>query len=157
MAYTPYYYGAAPYAQPAPDQLAQLRMQQTACQPQAGQGAGGINWVQGAAGARAYMVAPGASVLLMDSETQHFYIKSADASGMPLPLRVFSYREETQPGAQKGPKDAPDARQEEYVTRREFDAQGERLDRLAAMLEGLTAAKRTEKRAGAKEGAGNAE
>lgn len=53
----------------------------------------GLVWVQGESGAKSYLVAPNNTVLLMDSETQKFYIKSADASGMPLPLRVFDYKE----------------------------------------------------------------
>lgn len=53
----------------------------------------GINWVQGEAGAKGFAVAPGQSVLLMDSESNVFYIKSTDASGMPLPLRTFDYSE----------------------------------------------------------------
>ena len=31
----------------------------------------------------------------MDSENNVFYIKSSDASGMPLPLRIFDYTERT--------------------------------------------------------------
>ena len=54
----------------------------------------GIIWVQGEVGAKAYPVSPGSSAILMDSEDERFYIKSTDASGMPLPLRVFSYSEE---------------------------------------------------------------
>ena len=55
-----------------------------------------INWVQGEAGAKAVPVQPGQKVLLMDSETNVFYVKSCDVSGMPLPLRVFEYQETTQ-------------------------------------------------------------
>ena len=39
-----------------------------------------IIWVQGEAGAKAYPVAAGNSVQLMDSERQVFYIKSTDNS-----------------------------------------------------------------------------
>lgn len=56
----------------------------------------GITWVQGEAGAKAYPVAPSNSVLLMDSESECFYIKSTDASGMPMPLRTFTYTEVVQ-------------------------------------------------------------
>lgn len=52
-----------------------------------------IKWVQGEAGAKAYVLGSGQSVLLMDSECNSFYIKSTDASGMPLPLRIFDYTE----------------------------------------------------------------
>lgn len=51
-----------------------------------------INWVQGDVGARAYPVNPGMSVLLMDSEGQNFYIKSADTMGMPT-LKKYAYSE----------------------------------------------------------------
>lgn len=54
---------------------------------------GGILWCQGEAGAKSYPVAPGGSVLLMDSEGSRFYIKSTDPSGMPNPLRTFEFRE----------------------------------------------------------------
>ena len=56
----------------------------------------GIVWVQGEAGAKSYLVGAGQSVLLMDAESSTFYIKSTDASGMPMPLMVFEYKEKTQ-------------------------------------------------------------
>lgn len=52
-----------------------------------------INWVQGIEGAKAFPVAPGNTVLLMDSDGSCFYIKSADNCGMPMPLRTFDYKE----------------------------------------------------------------
>lgn len=67
-----------------------VQQQQMSYAPQPQQG---IIWVQGEAGAKAYPVAAGSNVLLMDSEGECFYIKSTDASGMPLPLRVFEYKE----------------------------------------------------------------
>jgi hypothetical protein len=57
------------------------------------QQSGGLIWVQGEAGAKSYPVSAGQSVLLMDSESNRFFIKSADVSGMPLPLRIFDYTE----------------------------------------------------------------
>lgn len=53
----------------------------------------GLIWVQGESGAKSYLVAPSQTVLLMDSENSKFYLKSTDASGMPLPLRIFEYNE----------------------------------------------------------------
>lgn len=47
-------------------------------------------WVQGESGAKSYMVAPGNTVALWDSESQTVYLKSADASGMPS-MRVLDY------------------------------------------------------------------
>lgn len=112
---------------PMPDQLAQLRQgYQTPTQSQPTP----IIWVQGEEGAKAYMVAAGNSVLLMDSESSVFYIKSTDASGMPQPLRIFDYTERT--AAQKQPTQAAQAQAGEFVTREEFDALAARFDALTA-------------------------
>ena len=78
-----------------------------------------ITWVQGEAGAKAYPVAPGNSMLLMDSENECFYIKSTDASGIPMPLRVFTYNEIVQTQQVQTP--SPEDNTEQYVTKSEFD------------------------------------
>ena len=78
-------------------------------------------WVQGIEAAKSYMVAPNNTVLLMDSESQRFYLKSTDVSGMPLPLRVFEYTETTQ-NTQKPVSDAPAVDLSTYATKAEFDA-----------------------------------
>lgn len=125
MPYIPYGYQPGYYGQAMPDQLAQLR-QNTYQQPMMGQatqptqGTPSIIWVQGEEGAKAYMVAAGNSVLLMDSENSAFYIKSTDASGMPLPLRVFDYKERTT--AAKTPPQTAQQAGGEFVTRAEFNA-----------------------------------
>lgn len=125
MPYIPYGYQPGYYGQAMPDQLAQLR-QNAYQQPMMGQatqptqGTPSIIWVQGEEGAKAYMVAAGNSVLLMDSENSAFYIKSTDASGMPLPLRVFDYKERTT-AAKTSPQTAQQAGGE-FVTRAEFNA-----------------------------------
>lgn len=109
---------------PMPDQLAQLRQgYQTPAQQQPTP----IIWVQGEEGAKAYMVAAGNSVLLMDSESSVFYIKSTDASGMPQPLRIFDYTERGKIAPQKA--ETADGR---FVTREEFDALRARFDALTA-------------------------
>ena len=79
------------------------------------QSSNGIIWVQGEAGAKSYMVGAGQSVMLMDSESNVFYIKSSDQSGMPMPLRTFDYTERVAP--------KPEAVQPkmDYVTRDEFE------------------------------------
>lgn len=75
--------------------MAQMQMAQPV-QVQQPQLNNGLIWVQGEMGAKSYLVAPNTTVLLMDSENQRFYLKSSDASGMPLPLRVFEYTEKAQ-------------------------------------------------------------
>lgn len=62
---------------------------------------GGLIWVQGIEAAKSYPVSAGQSILLMDSESNSFFIKTADASGMPLPLRIFDYTERTANNAPK--------------------------------------------------------
>lgn len=52
-----------------------------------------IVWVQGEAGARAYPVPANTTMLLMDSESETFFLKSTDASGMPQPIRIYEYAE----------------------------------------------------------------
>ena len=126
----PSYYGYQPvyqpYQPPMADQLAQLRQsyQPASQQPQQSP----ILWVQGEEAAKAYMVAPGATVMLMDSEGQSFYLKSTDPQGMPLPLRIFDYVERT---AQK-PLEQPQISTGEFVTRREFEALAARVGELLA-------------------------
>lgn len=118
--YMPNYYPIGQQMPSAmPDQLAQLR-QAAYPQQQPAQQSSPIIWVQGEEGAKAYMVAAGNSVLLMDSENSAFYIKSTDASGMPLPLRVFDYKERTT--AAKMPPQTAQQPGGEFVTRAEFDA-----------------------------------
>ena len=80
----------------------------------------GINWVSGESGAKSWIVGRGESVLLMDSESQCFYIKSADASGMPLPLRVFDYTERTQNAPQVS-QSVLNQSSDNFITRTEFD------------------------------------
>lgn len=88
-------------------------------QPQ--QQSGGLIWVQGEAGAKSHPVGAGQSVLLMDSESNRFFIKSADASGMPLPLRIFDYAERTAQNAHTAPTVA-NVDTSGFVTREEFEA-----------------------------------
>ena len=87
----------------------------------------GLIWVQGEAGAKSYLVAPNNTVMLMDSESEQFFLKSADASGMPLPLRVFKYSE-----VSKSPNEAAKigslGNSSEYVLKSEFEAFKGRID-----------------------------
>lgn len=91
MAYPFSYYGQQPFQYQ--DQLNQLRnapMAMPAYQQPRQDAA--LNWVQGEAGAKSWIVTPGATVLLMDSEAQRFYLKSADVNGVPA-MRIFEYTE----------------------------------------------------------------
>ena len=117
-----------PMPQPYADRLTQLQNQYNQAvnvpqmqpaQPQVNQG---LLWVSGEIGAKSYLVAPNSTVLLMDSDAQRFYLKSADNAGMPN-LRIFEYTEVT-----NVPQNAPQALNTDlkeldgkYVTREEYE------------------------------------
>lgn len=138
--------------QPYPDRLTQLQNQyqqavnvpqmQTVPQQQVNQG---LLWVSGEVGAKSYLVAPNSTVLLMDSDAQRFYLKSADNAGMPS-LRIFEYSEVT-----NIPQNTPQALNTDlkeldgkYVTReeyeglkRQYEAIMERLDSMVSDTESV--------------------
>lgn len=134
MAYPNQYgYGQAGYPTYLPQQnynaqqyAPQMNGMQQMPQPQT---QGAPIWVQGEAGAKSFLVAPGQSLILMDSEAEVFYIKSTDASGVPMPLRIFDYKERT--GAQR-PSQAAQTPSVEYVTRAEFEAFVAKLAQMTA-------------------------
>lgn len=117
--YTPQY-----YPMQYMDQLTQLKYQPYQAQaaptmqqnqtPNAGGSA--LLWVQGEAGAKSYLVAPGATVLLMDSEKPRFYIKTTDTSGMPA-MRTYEYTEITN----QPPQTAVNQTEYDHVTHEELE------------------------------------
>lgn len=138
MANYPYQAMPQPYA----DRLAQLQNQYSQAvnipqmpQQQVNQG---LLWVSGEVGAKSYLVAPNSTVLLMDSDSSRFYLKSADNAGMPN-LRIFEYTEVT-----GTPQNAPQAtntdlkdldskyvKREEYEgLKRQYESIMERLDNI---------------------------
>ena len=132
----PYYPTLQPYGYQ--DQLNQLRSANpmTAQVPMQGfqipvsrPDPNGLNWVQGETGAKSWFVTPGATVLLMDSENQRFYLKSADMNGIPA-MRTFEYAEIGAPKPQEAATPAA------FVTKEEFN--GFRNE-VMGKLENLTA------------------
>lgn len=114
MAYNNYYPQFYPSAQP--QFMPQVQNTNNAQQ----QTTNNLIWCQGEASAKSYPVSAGQSLLLMDSENPVMYIKSTDQSGMPLPLRIFDYKErskETTDHAQTVAEPKVD-----YISRNEFDA-----------------------------------
>ena len=131
--------------QPYPDRLTQLQNQyqqavnvpqiQTMPQQQVNQG---LLWVSGEVGAKSYLVAPNSTVLLMDSDAQRFYLKSADNAGMPS-LRIFEYKEVT-----NIPQNAPQALNsdlkqldDKYVTREEYEGLKSQYKRIMERLDSM--------------------
>ena len=137
--YNPYY----PNNGAMPDMLGQLRgqqmpMQQPMPQPQSN----GIVWVQGLSAAKSFPVAANTTVMLLDSEASVFYLKTSDASGMPLPLRVFDYKERTQNPSNlpvNAPKNDCEVNFDDFVT---YD----KLNEILASLPLNTAPKKTDKK-----------
>ena len=82
---------------------------------------GGLIWVQGEAAAKSYMVAPGNTVQLWDSEEKVIYLKSADPSGMPS-MKILDYtirgEEKEQPAV-------------EYATKEDLNALAEKVKELS--------------------------
>lgn len=118
--YRPNYY--SPIQQNQQEMIPQYSQQQQPM-PQAQQNGNGLIWVQGETGAKSFIVAPGQTVMLMDSEGDRFYLKTADASGMPMPLRVFEYKERTDAAnqANNAPVSGFQHNNGEFVTREEFE------------------------------------
>lgn len=141
-----------PMPQPYADRLTQLQNQynqavnvpqmQTVPQQQVNQG---LLWVSGEVGAKSYLVAPNSTVLLMDSDSSRFYLKSADNAGMPN-LRIFEYKEVT--NAPTTSVNAPNLDEnvlnDKFVTReeyeglkRQYEAIMERLDSMVSDTESV--------------------
>ena len=79
----------------------------------------------------------------MDSEGERFYLKSADASGMPMPLRIFEYKEctETPSKATSAPVMAQNVNLDNFVTREEFE---QRMASMASQCQCRNKAKKKE-------------
>lgn len=150
MAYTPQIYYPSnyqpqfqqnfqPMQQPIQPQLPQVTNQQTNQ---------GLIWVQGEGGAKSYLMAPSSTVLLMDSESESFYIKMTDSAGMPT-LRTFDYKERKADMPQNN-AERPQARDtdfsEQFVTKEEYKALLGKYEALSERIDELQKPKTTTKK-----------
>ena len=131
--------------QPYADRLTQLQNQyqqtvnipqmQAVPQPQVNQG---LLWVSGEIGAKSYLVAPNSTVLLMDSDAQRFYLKSADNAGMPS-LRIFEYNEVTNipQNAPQAPNLDENVLNDKFVTREEYEGLKRQYEAIMERLDSL--------------------
>lgn len=71
-------------------------------------------YVQGEAAAKAYPVAPGQFVVLIDTEDPVIYTKTTDQFGRPMPIRILDYVERVDPPVEQ-PKNS------EYINKSDFD------------------------------------
>ena len=69
-------------------------------------------YVQGEAAAKAYPVAPGQFVVLIDTELPVIYTKTTDQFGRPLPIRILDYVERIE---------NPPEQANNYVSKSDFD------------------------------------
>lgn len=114
MAYNPQYYMPQYYTYP------QAQYQpQTAPQP-----VNGLVSVTGMEGAKAYSLPPNSSMPLFDADEDMLYVKTTDAAGYPT-IKAFSFK----------PVEAPAEERPDYVTRADFDALVERIDKLTKRRE----------------------
>lgn len=82
---------------------------------------GGIVWVNGLEGAKGYIVQPNSSVILMDSERNYFYWKTANESGIPN-MRIFEFQEhQIQTEKKQDENNNIDEKLKQYVPRTEFE------------------------------------
>lgn len=143
MAYTPQIYYPSNY-QP------QYQMQQPMAQPQMPQqqpqqqNNNSLIWVSGEVGAKSYLVCPGTTVLLMDSEGDRFFLKTTDNAGMPT-LRTFEYKEVTA-NAPQGPNTQVKNMNEQFVTREEYNELSGKYDSIVARIEELQKPRTTVKK-----------
>lgn len=120
-------------------------------QQPAQQNGGGIIWVSGEAGAKAYLVAPNTTVQLWDSEAQCIYLKSADASGMPsMKILDYTIRSQTPVNGPVSGSAAHGISGQDYATKADVEALAGQISTLRAELDGL-ATKRAVKEAASNE------
>lgn len=129
MAYNPNYFFPNGYQpmqmQPIPQQMNPQQPMQM--QTPQSSGSGGVLWVQGEEGAKAFPVSAGNTVLMMDVESPTVYMKTVESNGRPQPLKVYDLVERT---AQNQPA-SPSNSKERNVSREEFEELRSEVRRLS--------------------------
>ena len=125
-----------PYQQQIPPQMPQQMAQMT---PQSSAAPGNdMIWVQGEAGAKAYLVAPNNTVVLWDTESPTIYIKTADATGKPLNMRILDFKER---GTAKAEEEHKCTCGGTYVVKDDFKELQEKYTKLEKIVNALVADK----------------
>ena len=128
-------YGQTPYGeiQQRPQQFyqqpqQQQQMQQQQQSPQ--QSNGYFYYVNGIEGAKAFLCTPNSSVVLFDSDSNKFFIKSANQQGQAS-LKAFEYSEIAD---KTPPKSNVNVDVDKYVGRKEFDKLSAEFESLKAQF-----------------------
>lgn len=80
-----------------------------------------VAYVNGIEGAKGYILYPNQTAILFDSDNKEkFYIKTADANGVPMLEKYIKIKEDSAPAPVHMPEN-------EFVTRKEFEALKEML------------------------------
>ena len=94
-------------------------------------------WVQGIEGAKAYLLSPGTTIPLWDSENQCVYIKSSDQNGVPRPLTIIDYTiRQSEPVCDVSASDSIET--SDFASKEDLSSIEEKLSSLTALVEGLT-------------------
>ena len=124
-----------PYGMPnggaVPDALNQYKapyQMQPIQQPMVQKNPGDMIWVQGEAGAKAYLIAPNNTVVLWDTESPTIYIKTADASGVPS-MRILDFKE------RNAPNPTPNSTEVQFATIEQFNELQSKFEELMAKCE----------------------
>lgn len=94
-----------------------------------------IIWVQGEAGAKAYLIAPNNTVTLWDSESPTIYVKSADMNGVPS-MRILDFTERTV-NAPKTVTEHICKCGEKYVTKEQFEGIQAKISEIEGIVDDL--------------------
>ena len=92
-------------------------------------------WVQGLAGAKAYLVAPNTTVTLWDSENPVIYLKSCDSNGMPS-MKILDIAERTET-PQKSTAEHTCQCGNKFTLKEDFNALEGRFDDISREIEDL--------------------
>lgn len=138
--YYPYSYYQQQYQQPQNPQATQQPIAQSTNVNN------GMTWVQGIGGAKSFLVAPNATVILWDSEAPVIYLKSADASGMPS-MRILDY---TMRDEQKNNNTLPVSKGTEndsiFATKEDLNAIRKDLEQFKSRIDNLSNLNRKERK-----------
>ncbi len=94
-----------------------------------------IIWVQGEAGAKAYLVAPNNTVTLWDSENPTIYLKTADMNGVPS-MRVLDFTERTE-NTPKSSAEHTCQCGDKFISKEELTATNEKIQGIMCRLSDL--------------------
>lgn len=84
-----------------------------------------IEYVNGVEGAKAYLIPPNSTKLLMDSDGDYFYIKTANPQGQAN-VKIYKYEEVTQGTS----KDVAEKKTVKYATMEDIEAIREEIEKL---------------------------